>query len=235
MTLLRHFLLICAAGLFSLAASAAEMVTPSHPYWPLPPGRIIDYAVYDITGVFHPDTLHLDVTSRTLRTDKPYQSIVVLKIPSARPTIGVVQYVTSEPVPTLATVNMYGQLTEGLWKPTTGRAWIGEDVNQVPPLPKLMLDTTPGPVVSGTSDAVNYGADGSAYPQHVPWQYRTHHAGVRWGAWPDTVRTALFESGNVYNYVFARGEGMVDLWYSYGGIGPGNTVVGIQMFALRVR
>ena len=212
-----------------------EIVTPSHPYWPLPPGRIIDYAVYDITGVFPPTSLHLEVTSRTLRTDKPYQSILTLKIPSGRPTIGMVQYVTSGPVPTLATVNMYGQLTEGLWKPPFGNSWIGEDVNQMPPLPKLTFDTTPGLYMTGNSVAANHTPDGSTGGmQDVPWEFRVLGRGA-WGAWPDTVRTGLFESGNIYNYVFAKDKGMVDLWYSYGGIGPNNTVVGIQMYGLRVR
>jgi len=212
------------------------MITPTHPYWPLTPGRIIDFAVFRTTGQFHPATLHLDVTSRALDQVKPYQSVVCLRIPSAKPTIALVQFESHLPAPTLADVDMDGQLTEGLWKPPTGAAWIGEDVNQVPPLPKLPLDTTVCPPWSGQSRAVNYYPDGSNSGfTEVPWKFAVHHNGARWGAWPDTVRTALYESGNVFNYVFARGVGLVDYWYTYSGINPDNSCVGIHMFGIGTR
>lgn len=216
-------------------------MSPTHPYWPLKPGTIIDYTVFDITGGFHPATLHLDVLTRTLNTVKPYQSILTLELPHKQPTIAWAQFVTGTPTPTVDTVDMAGVLLEGLWQPSDGsRAWIGEMVNQYPPEPLLTFDTTPCAPWSGTSYVPQFDelTGKVTVDPAFPWKAAVLAKGP-WGTWLDTVRTGLYEcptdpAGHVaYNYVFAHGVGLVDFWW--GIVAADNSVKGWQMYATKVR
>ncbi len=195
-------------------------------YFPL--SGFIDYSVTDITGQWHPDTLHLDVTTRTPNIVKPYQRITA--IPSGAMTartFGLGGVPCSHITPGYA---LYA---------AQGPDGIGEVVNQAdmvqwPPI--LLLPTTPvtGAVINGSSTVYAPTPEGNRSSFDFPWRHRVLHVGQPWGPWTDTVRCGLWEQPanpgtNVYQYVFARGIGMVHFWY-----GPlsGNAVAGWEFYAV---
>jgi hypothetical protein len=212
------------------------------------PGSVINYVVLHIDGGFTPETLVLGVDGSTRRVwDDPalrFQSIVALEVPHIKPTIAMVQFITGTPTPTINDVNMSAALIEGMWwKPGDPNSYIGEDANQVPPLPKLLYDCAPRAPFSGMSRCVNYSpVTGERFEQDLPWMFSHIHgptaAGVvPWGpTFPDTVRTGLLENpptGNkaAYNYVFAKGLGMVDFWRCE--VRPDSTCApGFEMYAI---
>lgn len=192
-------------------------------YFPLTPG-FIDYQVFKIEGLWHPDTMHLDVTSRVISPINAFQRIT--RIPRGDITAFVFGQGGVTQTKPVKGATLYNGVDENGY---------GEHVNQVdmvqqPGILLLQKTITVGKVVSGTSQVIQDDADGGHTSFKFKWVNKTLAQGS-WGRWPDTVRTALNEphGGQVYNYVFAD-VGIVDFWF--GVPNPDGTVSGYEFYAV---
>lgn len=201
------------------------MITPTHPYWPLTPGSRIDYRAFVIEGYWHTDTMSLDVNKRDLDTNQIPFSRTCIEVPKhRRPEIAVVGS-NSGHVPTMA--DDWGNYVYymGLWKPADGSpGWIGEvgdsKSESDPPDPELSLNPIAGERITVNVTGVDFAPDGTATRNAMKAVYGTIGFGPWWWAdtYPDTLRTALIErpdepTGWVYNYLWAKGIGPVDMWW----------------------
>lgn len=167
-----------------------------------------DYQVNKIEGIWRPDSMHLDVTSRVISPVNPYQRITRIKRGEITASVfgpGGVQ----QDAP-IKGATLYNGLDANGY---------GEHVNQVDMVQQpgiLLLQHVPivGKVLSGTSQVIRDDDDGGHTSFKFSWVNKTLSQGI-WGPWSNTVRTALAEEsgGQVYNYVFVEGIGLVHFWF----------------------
>lgn len=179
----------------------------THPYAPLRPGSYHDYSVTDFKGKWHKDSMNLEVYSR-VPSSFAYQRATILKAGDMSAVTwfrGGVDITEINPSQTL--YQEYGE--QGI-----GECANNLDMDQSPGI--LLMQSIPvvGKEVVGASKVKARNPDGSKYAFTYPWRNRTLYVGP-WGPWQDAIRTGLEETqgGQVYNYVFVRGQGICHFWY----------------------
>jgi hypothetical protein len=193
------------------------------PWWPLTPGTCIDYDVYAVTVSWDNATNSLGITSRGAKQAPQRICAYTRDCPSCG-YHGMPMEQYEQPAGTAR-----GYLTEGVSVDAQGVASIGESGNnfatytdaflgKLPvgagsPLPGQYVNSVtrvlPQSVCAGSTAACS---TGGTYPPDY-WTLHVISMG-KWGPWADTTRTGLLESVyGRYNYVFARGKGMVNFWY----------------------
>lgn len=229
--------LLCAIALLATSASGLFAHPPvGTQYWPL--NNYCEYRTYAITGYYHPSTMALDVWTRTYISGSDARHTFI-QLPGAQiPTAANVYTAAGVAAPS----NWYGNndnLAQSVWTPANGGAgFIGESgtfgaswapgltVLQ-PPEPQLPLDITQyTTAITGTTYVTHFDPTTNAVTQDsLTWKFRNMGIGTGpnntwwWSQFPDQLRTALEERpgaavGNfVYNYVFAKNMGPIDIWW----------------------
>jgi hypothetical protein len=194
-----------------------------YPYWPMTPGSSITYQVWAIHAFWSSQTWQLWITS----VDGSNGQQTITCFPTSDNPAGIanlyqeVTTLSSQPSLT-APSDLSMSIVEGEFAPT-GVWYLGEYTGYgqtlcVPGEAKLTLNPQSGECIDVHSRAVTKGA---IQPYDIHWIYRTIGHGS-WSSWPDCWWTSLVEydqNGNpvsVYNYVFARGIGMVSFWFVQG-------------------
>ena len=186
-------------------------------WWPLTPGTCIDYDVYAVTLSWNNATNELGIVSRGAK-EAPQRICAYTRACSALGYGAMPMEQYEQPAGTAR-----GFLTEGVSVDAQGVASIGESGNNFAAYAGSFLGKLP----AGTPQVGQYlHSVTTVYPQSVCagskpppittndwWSLRVNSMG-KWGAWDDTTRTGLLESVyGRYNYVFAKGKGMVNFWY----------------------
>jgi hypothetical protein len=204
-----------------------------HPYYPMNAGTQIVYQVYEIQGHWDEATMQLSVTSRT-----PWNRPIAIQYSSTT----CPAYFGNGPLYRATYVDSGtagGALIDGGGVSPGGISYIGEAINEigwvhVPFIAKLAVNPSAGQTIDATS-TVTRGCSDTTFQQTLRWRNRTIAHASSWGPFQDVWRTGLHEYGSesggvdrVYNYVFARGKGMVNFWY--GQLGPDGTITNGQEF-----
>ena len=218
-----------------------------HAYCPWTPGSYIDYVVMEFTGVYHPDTMFLDVLTRVESPVNSRQTVTAVRVPAPEPSVYLCSTLTGEPTPTINNLidgypftgkYSFPYLINGKWQPLDGSTgWIGESTVLRPYQALLTLNPIVGEVLTLQSDANTYTDGGLVNNWKFNYKYSTLYKGP-WGpTWPDTIRTGMLENCDqrdkwvAYNYVFAEGIGQVDYWK--GTVAADNTVSGYEWYAVK--
>ena len=203
-----------------------------HPYWPLIPGSWIDYQVFEIEGVADRNTGAIGITKRTPVANSPQRiTIAQGELPYMRAQC---YHNPGTPVPT----DQKSRLYEVAYN-HNGIDYIGEcgaSNLQIPPIPVFRES---GPRFDVTSGITSYNADGTVNPIPLKTLSTSHwvHGRGAWGQWTDTIRCHLLEDNPqgyndaVYNYIFARGVGLVDFWF--GVLNDAGVIQGTQYYGYR--
>lgn len=227
-------------------------MTVTHPYAPYRPHSWIDYQVMTITGTWHPDSMALDVLTRTLIPPEAHGFQRITSLQSG----GLIGQTSSDGgvvCNNMASGYPNGILFQDMDENGIGERSAGWGIGQ-PGVLILPNDITVGGVFNTLTKVWMLKwmlKDGSTLPiaqaNTVPGQMiaerelpdfpsrcRVVYCGP-WGHWPDTVRTALWEKPGaadafVYNYVWQKDIGLIDFWY--GALAADNTVSGIQMYGV---
>lgn len=190
-------------------------MNPLHAYFPLLPGTFIDYAVFDIEGDpakgggFNPETGDYGITKQTDHPNSP-QRISVSAVDYMRK---LTYHTPTTPAPAAGSC---------LYEARAGKI-IGEiggnRVAQQPPIPLIIDGATPGTIAPYASNILHFGPDGEPCAMGVlNGRHWTMHVGKSWSSWPDTIRVSMTEENEnphpmvAYNYIFARGIGLVDFY-----------------------
>lgn len=214
-------------ALTAVAITTSAYAQTGHPYNPMNQGQTITYARYNILGTWDDASMKLSVTHRR------YIDTVTVKITKKT----CPQYFGQGPL--FSTDFPDGNsLQDGGTQSSNGITYIGEAINQFgnvhfPFIAKIAFNPVAGQVIEAqslvrTSCANSTPINGG---QLFHWKYRTIEHLPTWGAFTDSWRTGLREYGfpnsgpsQVYNYVFQRGKGQVDLWH--GALQPDGRTVG---------
>lgn len=206
---------------------------PQHPYWPLTPDSWIEYCFLRWDGGYNPHDMSIGIDGTTRHPEKSFwtsnefmrttcvPSPINAQIPC---TMRVNTERGAEPQPGMSFRDKC--LYNGAWNEPGKPDFIGEigspDFVCIPPLPIITARPIAGEEFTGTAKYAGVNpATGLWFQGETNYRYRTLSVGQSWGQWPDVVRTALEErpeigggaNDMVYNYVFARGVGLVDSWW----------------------
>lgn len=187
-----------------------------NPYLPLTDGTAQVFQLNRVKGIWHPETMHFDVTERTPYTGPNCtQTHLQTHIPLAFPFIAQTVCGDGQPVE----FNKARALYKSKWRNPDGFEYVGESMNEhgmleLPPIPLLHCSPVAGQQIAGSSLITEPGGNQFSFP----WKSGCLHVGKPWDRWPDTVRMALLERPDEpsqrqgYNQIFARGIGEVHYW-----------------------
>ena len=185
-------------------------------WWPLMPGTCIDYAVYAVTTSWSPSTNRLDVAGRGAQVNS-------VRICAQTASCSACGYgsLLMEQYEQPAHVNKGflwegGHLTQGVMYTgeagNAGYVYTNSFLAKIPHQPALGMRLT-----DMTGLAACTGSCAAPAPTDR-WSMAVISMGA-WGGWADTTRTGLEETVQGaqvgrYNYIFQRGKGMVNFWYT---------------------
>ena len=195
------------------------------PWWPLMPGTCIDYDVYPTINSWDNATNAMTVTSRGAKSPVSQRICAYTHDCPSCGQHGLPLEEYQQPPGTAR-----GFLTEGISVDAQGVASVGESGNNGATYTQAFLGKIP--IGAGSPRVGQYVHDVTqALPQSVCttpsagacvppagtfgdyWTLRVISMG-KFGPWADTTHTGLLESiYGKYNYVFAKGKGMVNFWY----------------------
>lgn len=232
------------------ALPAAAQVTS--PYWPMP--GWCEYHGNAITGIYHPDTMELDVWTRVPHPEWDRRHTFIPVPVSLIPTMALVITPAGTPAP----ANWMGTtdtLAESLWTTTGKDGWLGEvgtfgahvdysgvPTVMIPPEAELPVDPASMMVASTHTTAITIYTNGVASQSSLIWKFRNLGVGKGlnntwwWAEYPNQLRTTLEERPDtnmqtpdydtVYGYLWAKGMGPIDVWW--GTRAKDNTVSGYE-------
>jgi hypothetical protein len=183
----------------------------SYDYFPMKVGSSIEYKCFAINGVYHPDTMCIDAYIQNI---PPINVRITSTIVSTPLFAGFYQYWHSPETPDSPPLLKNGLGNGFSYK---DKIYVGESMNElgqimIPPEPLLVYRPVAGEEIVGSSNlykAYDWGEKIGV----GNWRYKTIAHYDTWGAFNDVWRTALSENDYyVYNYVFAKGIGMVDFY-----------------------
>jgi hypothetical protein len=183
----------------------------SYDYFPMKIGTSIEYKCFAINGVWHSESMCLDAY---IQPTPPTDVRVTSSLMVTPAYFGFYQYWHVLGTPDFPPIIKNG-LGNGFF--IKDKIYVGETMNEfgqimIPPEPLLMYRPNEGEVISGVSD-VYQAYDMGVKINTANWRYKTIAHYDTWGVFSDCWRTALSENEyQVYNYVFARGIGMVDFY-----------------------
>jgi hypothetical protein len=227
-------------ALFSLIAvflTACGGGNADSAYYPMVPGTGIVYQVSAITSVWDSTQQTLDIQSsgpvqnqQTLEYSRhTCESIGSMFVSTYR--------LGANPVPDVPT-----DLTQSLEDAPfdVGGIWyMGEGVNNMlmavtPGEAKITIAPVVGEVIDTSSRVTKSCTDDTVLIPAYHWRYRTIEHLDTWRGYSDVWHTGLIEFNNgtpaTYNYVFAKGIGMVAFWYGNVWNADG-TVSGLEYFS----
>ena len=186
-------------------------------WWPLAPGTCIDYDVYPVKVSWDNATNAMGITSRGAKQTPQRICAYTRDCPPCG--YGAMPMEQYEQPPGTAR----GFLTEGGSVDVAGQPSIGESGNNFATYTGAFLGKIPSgtprvgqylhSVTTVSPQSVCAGSKAPPTTTNDWWTLRVISMG-KWGMWADTTRTGLLESVyGRYNYVFAKGKGMVNFWY----------------------
>ncbi len=209
-------------------------------YWPL--NNWCDFRTYAITGYMHPDTMALDVWSRTYMPGNDLRHTFVPIHGAQIPTVAFVVTPVGVPAPP----NWYdlhdNNLAQSVWSAdgksgyigesgTFGATWAPGSTILLPPEPEVPLDATQyTTAITGTTNVTVFAPNTNAVTAStLAWKFRNLGPGPSpngvywWPQYPNQIRTALEERPDtnkqspsydiIYNYLLVAGIGPVDVWW----------------------
>jgi len=186
----------------------------------------IQYRVFDITGVWLPNTFELAILIQVRQPG----DIAISPEPYSSPAFIGTAMRWQSPVGTLGR-----SLKNGAGISNDGKYYVGEGVNEddfviYPPEALITIEPVVGETFEGHSRVFASPTDNTVIHTNFHWQYKTIQHFDTWGHHFDCWRTGLWEysSNHVYNYVFAGGVGMVDFWH--GTLNENGQVVGSRFY-----
>jgi len=203
-----------------------ETILPAarYDYFPQTEGTQIEYDTFAITGTWHEDTYTLDILTRTEHTTN-----VVMAFEHAQcPAFSGTEMAFERPPGTYQASLYNGTMVSG-----NGKYYVGEAISEFggftfPYEPILTYLPIAGEVIDGYSTTYTSCSDATPLFTDWHWQYRTIAHYDNWGPFSDVWRTALkeFRTNHVYNYVFQKDVGIVDLWH--GAVDAQGNVTGVE-------
>jgi len=216
------------------------MIETHHPYDPLPEGSGITYQIYQITGAWHDENFGLDVLTRTYsHLQRIANSKTTSQIFGYLPLFAGYQHqmdVQDTPI------DWNNTLTDGI-ACIGDDYYIGEAISNIgrvhiPCIAKLAFNPYPGQTIEKVSTIYKSSLE-KTFVLNFHWKYKTVDHYDQWGAFTDCWRTGLREyhtevspsvADAVYNYVFMKNVGLIDLWY--GQFQSDGSIFGYEYYAV---
>jgi len=206
-------------------------MTAAHPYWPMLPGSVSKFARYSVVGGWNPSTMAIWINS----PQSQFLNGEEFEYSYRATPVGITWSELHHPV---------GSTTGPTFQRMAGvlgdKYFLGEGINDIgnfiyPPEPFI----TQYPIAGETLDAYSVVRKSDSDPTVVIPAYHSKYKTLAhydvWGnlPWADCWQTALLEYGpsgptNIYNFVFARDIGLVNV--KIGFIGANNAITGFELY-----
>jgi hypothetical protein len=232
-----------AAAFLSLSMVAVCHADTGQPYDPRHEGQWVTYQRYNMGATWNPDTKQLSIAWRNVDSANP---VITVKYTNAVPCPSITPnqlYQSPRYAGTIADANLgvpIGALYDAIGTYQAYGYCIGEVGD---PLHGLTVTPAEPKLPFNISGSEHYEIDCQVadsrsgrtvnYIMHTSFWTIGHYA--NWGPYNDCWRTTLVEYNganiqSIYNYVFARGIGLIDFWWGGAPDVQGN-VAGTEMYA----